>query len=112
MYEQLSKMLGKQNWSFAALPALIEENTPQHGAEPVGSYFDDHVSLDIPRSILAVVEPRERLHVENGVGDSVQDRDRLSARGAVPVEQIQRDFVRIAIADSDIDGEALAGILS
>ena len=57
------------------------------------------------------MEPGECLCIENGIGESIQNRDRLTAREAVPIEQIERDLVRIAIGDSQIDREPGAGIL-
>src|SRR5208283_3631709 len=71
-------------------------------------YLELDVSLHIPNQIFAVVEAAacgNSPAVQNRAGHRVAHPDGLGTLGAIPIERIERDLMRVAIGQVHIDCE-------
>ena len=66
---------------------------------------DADVAGDGPHEILAAGESADRLAVEQRVGRGVEDLEALAAHHLVVVEAVERNRVRLAVGEADIEIE-------
>ena len=58
----------------------------------------------------ARLERRDRLRAQHGARRRVADLHRLGPALVVPVDEVQLEVVRLAVAEVDVDGEAGGGV--
>ena len=57
-------------------------------------------------------KPAVGFSIEHGVAERVADGDGFAAAGRIPIEQIERDFVHVAVGQIEIDGEVAVRVVS
>src|SRR5437764_9421038 len=85
----------------------VEEQAAEDGTGAgLAGELDLDVSGDVPAQVRPVLEARDGLGAEDGAVGRVDDLDQLGAGAVtVPVEQVGRELVGLAVGEVDIDGE-------
>src|SRR5262249_37257011 len=75
-----------------------------HGIGPARTReVEGQVSGHVPDEVFAAVETGGRLRVQYRAGARIEHVDALSPRRRIPVEEIKRDLVRLAVLQVDVD---------
>ena len=85
----------------------VEEQPAEDGVRPGQARDrDHHVPADRPVQVDSPGERRERLGVQDGPRGGVGDLDLLAPPRVVPVDRVEREVVRLAVGQVDVDREA------
>src|SRR5208337_3778199 len=71
---------------------------------------DVHVAADSKDEVDAGVEGRDRLGVQHCAGCGVSDLHLFAARGGVPIKEVQRQVVDLAVSQVNVDGKTGGGV--
>ena len=94
-------------WAFS-----IKENPADDGVRSAGlRQLDLHAPRHVPNRLLTIMEAGVRLSIENRAINSAQNGDTLRACRRIPIEQMQRNPVRISVGQIHIDREAAGRII-
>ena len=90
----------------------VKENPIYQGVNGIYvGHLNSHVAFNGPSGVDAVGKGRELLSTEDGFAGGVDNGDSFGAAIVIPVAQIERDVVGVAVGKIQIESEGTEGVV-
>src|SRR5581483_4281624 len=83
-----------------------KQSTDHRIGPPCDGHLNEHMPIEIPNGIDSAIKIREIFGIDYSSRVGIENRDVFAPAGAVEIEAVKSDLVRLSICQVDVESEA------